>query len=38
MWASRSHSHFVHDFKKIHGITPTAYRRTFWRATHKKVT
>jgi AraC family transcriptional regulator, arabinose operon regulatory protein len=28
----RSNSHFVHDFRKIHGVTPTAYRRAFWRA------
>ena len=32
----RSNSHFVHDFKKIHGMTPTAYRRTIWRATKAK--
>jgi AraC-like DNA-binding protein len=31
----RSNSHFVHDFKKINGMTPTAYRAMFWRA--KKV-
>ena len=24
-----SNSHFVTDFKKIHGMTPTAFRRTF---------
>lgn len=29
----RSNSHFVHDFRKIHGMTPTAYRRMIWRAT-----
>ena len=23
-----SNSHFVHDFRKMHGMTPTAYRRT----------
>jgi AraC family transcriptional regulator of arabinose operon len=28
-----SNSHFVHDFRRIHGMTPTAYRRTLWRAT-----
>ena len=28
-----SNSHFVHDFKKKHGMTPTAYRRMIWRAT-----
>ena len=22
-----SNSHFVHDFRKAHGVTPTAYRR-----------
>jgi transcriptional regulator GlxA family with amidase domain len=27
-----SNSHFVHDFRKIHGLTPTAYRRKVWRA------
>ena len=27
-----SNSHFVHDFRKKHGVTPTAYRRTLWRA------
>jgi AraC-like DNA-binding protein len=27
----RSNSHFVHDFRKIHGVTPTAYRRLFLR-------
>lgn len=27
-----SNSHFVHDFRKKHGMTPTAYRRTLWRA------
>ena len=31
----RSNSHFVHDFKKIQGMTPTAYRRMFSRATKK---
>lgn len=29
----RSHTHFVHDFKKLHGMTPTAYRRMIWRKT-----
>jgi AraC family transcriptional regulator of arabinose operon len=28
----RSNSHFVHDFRKVHGVTPTAYRHAFWRA------
>lgn len=28
-----SNSHFVHDFRKIHGMTPTTYRRAVWRAT-----
>jgi len=27
-----SNSHFVRDFRKIHGMTPTAYRRAVWRA------
>lgn len=27
-----SNSHFVTDFKKIHGTTPTAFRKTFGRA------
>jgi AraC family transcriptional regulator, arabinose operon regulatory protein len=31
-----SNSHFVHDFRRIHGMTPTAYRRTLWRATKAK--
>jgi AraC family transcriptional regulator of arabinose operon len=26
-----SNTHFVRDFKKIHGVTPTAYRRTIGR-------
>lgn len=26
-----SNAHFVRDFRKIHGMTPTAYRRAFWR-------
>jgi AraC family transcriptional regulator of arabinose operon len=34
----RSNSHFVHDFRKMHGMTPTAYRRTLWRATRVKKT
>ena len=29
----RSNTHFVHDFKKLHGMTPTAYRRMIWRKT-----
>ena len=32
----RSNSHFVHDFRKMHGITPTAYRRAVWRAAKAK--
>jgi len=28
-----SNSHFVRDFRKIHGMTPTTYRRAVWRAT-----
>ena len=31
-----SNSHFVHDFRKIHGMTPTAYRRAVWRAAKTK--
>lgn len=31
-----SNSHFVSDFRKIHGMTPTAYRRAFWRAAKSK--
>jgi AraC family transcriptional regulator of arabinose operon len=34
----RSNSHFVHDFRKIHGVTPTAYRRSIWRVTKAKKT
>jgi AraC family transcriptional regulator of arabinose operon len=26
-----SNTHFVRDFRKIHGMTPTAYRRSVWR-------
>lgn len=26
-----SNTHFVNDFRKLHGMTPTAYRRAFWR-------
>ena len=29
----RSNTHFVSDFRKLHGMTPTAYRRAIWRAT-----
>ena len=28
-----SNTHFVYDFRKVYGVTPTAYRRAFWRAT-----
>jgi AraC-like DNA-binding protein len=28
----RSNSHFVHDFKKMYDMTPTAYRRMISRA------
>ena len=28
-----SNTHFVNDFRRLHGMTPTAYRRAFWRAT-----
>jgi AraC family transcriptional regulator of arabinose operon len=31
-----SNSHFVRDFRKIHGMTPTAYRRAVWRAAKAK--
>ena len=31
-----SNSHFVHDFRKAHGTTPTAYRRAVWRAAKMK--
>ena len=34
----RSNSHFVHDFRKMYGITPTAYRRAIWRVTKAKKT
>lgn len=27
-----SNSHFVRDFRSMHGMTPTAYRRMIWRA------
>jgi len=32
----RSNSHFVRDFRKMYGMTPTAYRRTIWRAVKAK--
>jgi transcriptional regulator GlxA family with amidase domain len=31
-----SNSHFVRDFRRLHGMTPTAYRRTVWRAAKAK--
>jgi AraC family transcriptional regulator of arabinose operon len=31
-----SNSHFVSDFRKLHGLTPTAFRRTFGRAAKSK--
>ena len=31
-----SNSHFVHDFRKKHGMTPTAYRRAIWTRTRKQ--
>ena len=31
-----SNSHFVRDFRKLHGMTPTAYRRVVWRAAKAK--
>ena len=32
----RSNSHFVRDFRKMYGMTPTAYRRTIWRVAKAK--
>jgi transcriptional regulator GlxA family with amidase domain len=31
-----SNTHFVNDFRNLHGMTPTAYRRAFWRATKRR--
>jgi AraC family transcriptional regulator, arabinose operon regulatory protein len=31
-----SNAHFVHDFRKLYGITPTAYRRTMGRAAKRR--
>jgi AraC family transcriptional regulator, arabinose operon regulatory protein len=31
-----SNSHFVRDFRRLHGMTPTAYRRAVWRAAKAK--
>ena len=31
-----SNSHFVRDFQKRHGMTPTAYRRKFWRVRKRR--
>jgi AraC family transcriptional regulator of arabinose operon len=31
-----SNTHFVSDFRKLHGMTPTAYRKAFWRATKRR--
>jgi AraC-like DNA-binding protein len=31
-----SNAHFVRDFRKMYGMTPTAYRRAFWRAQKTK--
>jgi AraC family transcriptional regulator of arabinose operon len=31
-----SNAHFVRDFRKMYGMTPTAYRRAFWRAAKTK--
>jgi AraC family transcriptional regulator of arabinose operon len=33
-----SNSHFVYDFRRLHGVTPTAYRRAIWRAAKAKKT
>jgi AraC family transcriptional regulator, arabinose operon regulatory protein len=31
-----SNAHFVRDFRRIYGMTPTTYRRAFWRAAKVK--
>ena len=31
-----SNAHFVHDFRKLYGITPTAYRRTMGRIAKRR--
>ena len=31
-----SNAHFVHDFRKLYGVTPTAYRRTAKRRRRRK--
>ena len=31
-----SNAHFVHDFRKLYGITPTAYRRTIGRTAKRR--
>jgi AraC family transcriptional regulator, arabinose operon regulatory protein len=31
-----SNAHFVHDFRKMYGMTPTAYRRTTFRMLQKR--
>jgi transcriptional regulator GlxA family with amidase domain len=31
-----SNTHFVSDFRNLHGMTPTAYRRAFWRITKRR--
>ena len=31
-----SNAHFVHDFRKLYGITPTAYRRTMGRKAKRR--
>lgn len=31
-----SNAHFVHDFRKMYGVTPTAYRRTVARKRRKR--
>ena len=31
-----SNAHFVHDFRKMYGMTPTAYRRTVARKSKRK--
>ena len=32
----RSNSHFVRDFRKINGVTPTAYRKAVWNTAKRR--
>lgn len=32
-----SNTHFVHDFRRLYGITPTAYRRTISRSRKRRA-